>query len=70
MKSAPKKFDIYSELFPASSATVIGAGLITVTMGSASAGVAFILAGIAVGVAGPVAQSLRDQRHKKIAHKK
>ncbi|HEU0118740.1 MAG TPA: hypothetical protein VFR09_08925, partial [Alphaproteobacteria bacterium] len=52
--------DIYSELCPASSATVLGAGLVTITMGSIEAGVALIIAGIGVGVLGPIAKSLEE----------
>lgn len=65
MKHMAKHLDIYSELCPVSSATVIGAGLITLTMGSAPAGVAFVLAGIAVGVAGPMTKSFQEHRARK-----
>jgi uncharacterized membrane protein len=69
MKQASKHLDIYSELCPASSATVIGAGLITITMGSAPAGFAFLIAGVAVGIAGPVAKTFQE-RHARRARKK
>lgn len=65
MKRSVRHLDIYAELCPASSATVIGAGLITITMGSAPTGLAFLLAGIAVGVAGPVAKTLQEHRSRK-----
>jgi hypothetical protein len=66
MKTSVKRLDIYSELCPASSATVIGAGLITITMGSASAGLAFVLAGICVGIAGPMSKSFNVRKNRRL----
>lgn len=65
MKNTAKQLDIYSELCPVSSATVIGAGLITMTMGSAPTGIVFLLAGIAVGVAGPLAKTIQEHKSRK-----
>lgn len=56
------KFDVYTELYPASSVAIIGSGLITVTMGAASFGAAMVLSGIAVGLAGPVARAVHERR--------
>jgi hypothetical protein len=58
-----RHLDIYSELCPASSATIIGTGLVTITMGSVAAGFVVVLAGIGVGIAGPLAKSVAS-RHK------
>ncbi len=65
MKPAAKRMDIYSEIYPVSSATAIGAGLITMTMGSMPAGMVFVLAGIAVGIAGPVTKSFTERKARK-----
>jgi len=64
-KRIPHQLDVYSELCPASSATIIGAGFVTITMGSAVAGVAVIVAGIGVGLLGPLVKSLQEYRHPK-----
>ncbi len=69
MRPYTKQLDIYSELCPVSSATVIGAGLITMTVGSASTGVVFLLAGIAVGIAGPLAKNFQDRRKRRARRK-
>lgn len=65
MKPSARHFDIYSELCPVSSATVIGAGMLTMTMGSAPTGFVFLLAGIAVGVAGPLAKTYQEHKSRK-----
>ncbi len=60
------QLDIYKELFPASAATIIGAGFVTSTMGAApSMGISIVLAGIAVGIASPIACSFRDRKNTK-----
>jgi len=61
-KRALHSLDIYSELCPASSATIIGAGLLTITMGSMTAGLAFVFAGIGIGIAGPMAKTYQERR--------
>lgn len=57
-----RRLDLYSELCPASSATIIGAGLVSITMGSMSAGLAFVVAGVGVGVVGTLTKSLQARR--------
>jgi hypothetical protein len=56
-RQAIRRVDVYSELFPASSAVVIGLGVVAIAMGSAVSGAAFILAGIGVGIAGAMAKA-------------
>ncbi len=65
MKRSAKKIDIYSELCPTSSATIIGAGLISITMGAATAGAACVVAGILVGAIGPLAKSIKEHKTTK-----
>ena len=57
-KVAQHKIDIYTELCPASSVAIIGSGLITLTMGEFAVGAVVAVAGIAVGIAGPMARTL------------
>lgn len=67
IKHSHRQLDVYSELCPASSATIIGAGLVTITMGSMGPGLAVVLAGIVVGVAAPLA---RGRGFEKVAIRK
>ena len=62
VKRHKAQLDIYSELCPASSATIIGAGLVTLSMGSVAPGVACVVAGIGVGIMGTVAKSIHGHR--------
>ena len=63
MQSKPRhKFDIYTELYPASSIAIIGSGVIVVIMGEIPFGTAIVLSGIAVGLAGPLARAVRDRK--------
>ena len=64
-KPIARHLDLYSEVCPASSATIIGAGLVTITLGSMTAGVAFVLAGIGVGVAGSLTKSYQHRKSLK-----
>lgn len=57
-KHSRRQLDVYSELCPASSATIIGAGLVAITMGSTEPGLAVVLAGVVVGIAAPLAKGL------------
>ena len=59
--SSQHKLDIYTELCPASAMAILGCGLITVTMGALPLGAAISLAGIAVGVAGPLTKSILER---------
>ena len=69
MKPISRQLDIYSEICPVSSATVIGAGLIAMTMGSITTGAAFVIAGFGVGLLGPASKTFRKYlvnfKHKK-----
>jgi hypothetical protein len=56
-RRTPRRLDIYSELFPASSAIIIGLGVVTLAMGWAVGGVAFVLAGVGLGVAGALSKA-------------
>jgi len=60
-KPPSRGFNIYTELCPASSAAIIGAGVVAITMGAVPAGAAVALTGLAVGIAGPVTQSIRER---------
>lgn len=61
-KRVQRKLDIYSELCPASSATVIGAGLVTIAMGVIPTGLSLVLAGIVVGLLGPFSKMLQKRK--------
>jgi hypothetical protein len=63
VKQREWQLDVYSELCPASSATIIGAGIISVSMGAPDSGIICVLAGIAVGIAGPITKTY-SERHK------
>lgn len=70
MEQQPRhKFDIYTELYPASSVAIIGSGIIAVTMGELPIGVAVVLSGIAVGLAGPLARSVHERRAARRRHR-
>jgi hypothetical protein len=56
------KFDIYTELYPASSVAIIGTGIITITMGELLFGIAISLSGVAIGLAGPVARAVHERK--------
>jgi hypothetical protein len=57
--------NIYTELCPASAAAIIGAGVVAISMGAVPAGAAVALTGVAVGIAGPVAQSIKERWDEK-----
>ena len=61
VKPSYRPIDIYSELCPASSAAIIGAGLVTVTMGVTGEGLAVVVAGIVVGVVAPLTKGFTLQ---------
>ncbi|HUY67787.1 MAG TPA: hypothetical protein VMV79_00615 [Alphaproteobacteria bacterium] len=55
--------DIYTEIAPASAATIIGAGVVAGTLGAAPAmGLSIALTGVALGIAVPLAKSI-GERH-------
>jgi hypothetical protein len=63
MQQEPRhKFNVYSELYPASSVAIIGSGIITVTMGDFVVGSAFVFSGIAVGLAGQFARAAHERK--------
>jgi hypothetical protein len=61
--SVTRRLDIYSELCPASSATIIGAGLVSITLGSLVGGIACVLAGVGVGIAGPIIKTIQEKHN-------
>lgn len=54
--------DLYSEICPASSATIIGAGMLSVAMGSIAPGFAVIATGVGLGILAPYTKQFSRKR--------